>query len=474
MENIISFKSVAFKWVLNVFLVIFFIVFAFEIIFGVFINSYYTTEIEKKSKEYAQSFITPLKSALPESFEVTAKDYCEKFEHKDKMEIQVLSPTGDVLISTSGFEFTPNSMPDFERATAEQAGSFIGKNTVGESIIAETELLTTKEGNVYGAVRFVVSLREADKHILISCLIAVAIGVVLLTVIGFSGLYFTNSIVRPIRSVSNMSRKIAMGDFNSRIEIKPDNEIGELCDSINYMASELQHAENMKNDFISSVSHELRTPLTAIRGWAETAKYSVGYDEETVLKGLDVVLKESERLHHLVEELLDFSRMRSDRLSLDMANFNVNTILNEAADMYRELAKKQSVELIFMRKTEEILCFGDANRIKQVFINVIDNALKYNQAGGQILIEETVEDDCVQVSVSDTGVGIAAQDVDRVKEKFYKANKQVRGSGIGLAVADEIIKQHNGLLLVDSTEGVGTTVKIVLPLLKQEGESNEL
>ena len=474
METVINFKSVAWKWVFNVFLVIFFIIFALEIIFGVFINSYYTNEVEAKSKEYVQSFITPLRGVLPENFEIAARDYCEKFEHKNKMEVQILSPGGRVLVSTSGFEYTPKNMPDFERAMTGLPGTFLGKNSVGESILAETELLATKEGEVYGAVRFVVSLREANKQILVACIVAVAIGIALLTVIVFSGLYFTNSIVRPIRGVSNMARKIAMGDFNSRIEIQSNNEVGELCDSINYMASELQQAENMKNDFISSVSHELRTPLTAIRGWAETAKYSVGYDEETVLKGLDVVLKESERLHHLVEELLDFSRMRSERLSLDMANFNVNLILAEATDMYRELAKKQSVDLVYMRRNEELLCFGDANRIKQVFINVIDNALKYNQAGGQILIEQVCEDDCIQISVSDTGVGIAAQDLDRVKEKFYKANKQVRGSGIGLAVADEIIKQHNGLLLLDSTEGVGTTVKIVLPLLKQEGETNEL
>jgi signal transduction histidine kinase len=270
-----------------------------------------------------------------------------------------------------------------------------------------------------------------------------------------------------------MARKIAMGDFNSRIDIQENNEIGELCDSINYMASELQQAENMKNDFISSVSHELRTPLTAIRGWAETAKMSIGFDEETVGKGLDVVIKESERLHSLVEELLDFSRMQSGRLPITFDEFEVSKMLMEAADMYRELSKKQNVELIYIPSNREILCMGDANRIKQVFINVIDNALKYNQPGGQILIEQTVQDDCVQISVSDTGVGIAERDIDRVKEKFYKANKQVRGSGIGLAVADEIIKQHNGLLLVDSTEGIGTTVTVVLPILTKEQTAPE-
>ncbi len=477
MEMKIKFKSVAWKWVLNVFLVIFLIIFALEVIFGLFIHSYYTNEVEAKAKEYAQSFVSSLKSIPYENFEATARDYCEKFEHKEKMEIQIISFDGKVIVSTSGFAHTPDAMPDYEQAKTGVEGTYLGKSSVGEDIFAKTTLLLNPDGESFGAVRWVVSLEEANRQVFIACTVAIVLGALVLAVIVFSGLYFTNSIVRPIRGVSNVSRKIAMGDFNSRIEIEANNEIGELCDSINYMASELQQAENMKNDFISSVSHELRTPLTAIRGWAETAKLSVGYDEETVNKGLDVVLKESERLQHLVEELLDFSRMRSDRLSLDMAEFKLNTMLLEAAEMYRELSKQQNVELVFMEYPEDIFCFGDANRIKQVFINVIDNALKYNQAGGQILIEQKCEDGCVQITVSDTGVGIAAADLDRVKEKFYKANKQVRGSGIGLAVADEIIKQHNGLLLIDSTEGIGTTVTIVLPLFEKEntqGEINEL
>ena len=116
---------------------------------------------------------------------------------------------------------------------------------------------------------------------------------------------------------------------------------------------------------------------------------------------------------------------------------------------------------------------GDPNRLKQVFINIIDNAVKYTENGGQVLVDQTAEEGCARITVKDTGVGIPAQDIDRVKEKFYKANKTVRGSGIGLAVADEIIKQHKGLLFLESTEGVGTTVTIVLPLYEQETEAEE-
>ena len=116
------------------------------------------------------------------------------------------------------------------------------------------------------------------------------------------------------------------------------------------------------------------------------------------------------------------------------------------------------------------MVLGDRDRLKQVFINVLDNAVKYTEKGGLILITQLEDEGCVQIQFKDTGVGIPAAAVEHVKEKFYKANQTVRGSGIGLAVADEIIKQHDGLLLVESTEGVGTTVTVVLPIIEEEAE----
>lgn len=472
MDIEIKFKSVAWKWMVHVFLLIFLIIFALEVIFCVFIRSYYLSRVQSAAEEYAQNIISPLSQYEPERFESAAREYCEDFAYKDKMEVQVIDASGNVFVSTTGFERRSETMPDYNIASSgDGTGYWTGKNASGEKIMCYTVLLEDDD-RAFGAVRWIIALTAVNKHILWTCAVAVTVGLAVLVFIGISGVYFTMSIVRPIRSVSNVARKIAMGDFDSRIEIQSNNEIGELCDSINYMASELKRADNIKNDFISSISHELRTPLTAIRGWTETAKLSVGYDEETVKKGLDVVLTESERLHRLVEELLDFSRMQSGKLSLNFAEFDLCKVLNEVVDMYSELSKQQNVELMYIPAKEKVFCFGDSDRIKQVFINVIDNALKYNQSGGQILIEKQSEDGCVRVSVSDTGIGIAAVDLNRVKEKFYKANKQVRGSGIGLAVADEIIKQHNGLLLVDSTEGVGTTVTVVLPV-SEDGDKGE-
>ena len=176
------------------------------------------------------------------------------------------------------------------------------------------------------------------------------------------------------------------------------------------------------------------------------------------------MLSEADRLSGLVEELLDFSRMQSGRLTVNTQPIDVSTLLRSTYDMYTELAAKQGIELSYTPPMQNSIVMGDPDRLKQVFINVIDNAVKYTEKGGLVLVVQTREEACVQIVIKDTGVGIPAGDVEHVKEKFFKSNKTVRGSGIGLAVADEIIKQHQGLLLIESTEGVGTTVTIVLPL----------
>jgi signal transduction histidine kinase len=198
---------------------------------------------------------------------------------------------------------------------------------------------------------------------------------------------------------------------------------------------------------------------------------SIGFDEELVTRGLDVVLSEADRLSSLVEELLDFSRMQNGKLALNIRPDDVSVLLDSAVDMYTELARQQGVEISYNAPMTPSVVMGDRDRLKQVFINIIDNAVKYTEKGGLVLVQQLMEEGCVQIIVKDTGVGIPAADLDHVKEKFFKSNKTVRGSGIGLAVADEIIKQHQGLLFLESTEGVGTTVTIVLPLCELPEET---
>lgn len=474
----IKFKSITYKWFFNIFLVIAAIVCVAAVAFSSLYSSLYAEKIESLAVDYSDAF-SALENTTSKTFKDTAISLASDFEYKDKIEVQVMDKNGKVFVSTTGFATNAADMPDYIKAKETgKMQTFKGKSATKESIMAGTILVYNESGEELGAYRWITSMERVDKLVGYVIAVVIMICVLILAVTGVTGLFFVKSIVNPIRDVSNIARTIAMGNFKSRIEIKRDDEIGELCDAINYMASELSNSENVKNDFISSVSHELRTPLTAIRGWGETAKMSLGTDEELVERGLDVVLSEADRLSSLVEELLDFSRMQTGRLSLVSQPLNVSLILRESVDMYRELAKKQDIELVLSAPKEDITVMGDKNRLKQVFINIIDNAVKYTEGSGQVLVNLDTEEACLRLTIKDTGVGIPAEDIDRVKEKFYKANKTVRGSGIGLAVADEIIKQHDGLLFIESIENVGTTVTVVLPiyeeLVAEEPQAEEL
>ncbi len=466
------FKSIAMRWLFKVYLIIALAVIVIAIILSTLFAALIFNTVQSQATDYAQGFEN-LSSADKNSFYDLAINLSDEFEYKNKIEVQIVDSTGRVIVSTTGFQPPDDMSGEYARALASSSGTALyrGKNSGGEQIMASTRIIYDTKGEALGAYRWITSLKAAYRNIGITVTTVVVISLLVLGLCALSGLFFLKEIVAKLRDMGNTTRKIAGGDFKARIEVSSNDELGELGETINYMASELETAETMKNDFISSVSHELRTPLTAIRGWGETAKMSLGADEDLVARGLDVVLSEADRLSGLVEDLLDFSRMQSGRMIVNNVQpMDVSHSLLTVSDMYTELAVKQGIELSYTPPVQSSIVMADPDRLKQVFINVIDNAVKYTEKGGLVLVAQTREEGCVRIVVKDTGVGIPAEDIDRVKEKFFKSNKTVRGSGIGLAVADEIIKQHQGLLFIESTEGVGTTVTIVLPLYEPEEE----
>ena len=435
---------------------------------GVAVRNYYYNAVSQWVSRYARSFES-LSVADPGSYAASARQLAEAFNMKTGVEIQFLDQNGNIIVSTNGFlPTTQEPYGDYAEAAANgDIGTWTGKLSSGEKVMSACVLLADYGSGSNGAVRCVTSLSQVNRQILFVIVISGVVGLMALFMAYMIGKYFVQSIVRPLHDVSQVAREIAGGDFKSRIEIRELNEIGELCDSINYMAGELESTEQLKNEFISSVSHELRTPLTAIKGWGETVRDSVYTDHALVTKGIDVILRESERLSGLVEELLDFSRMQSGRMVYKMEKLDILAELGEAVCMYEEAAKKAGVTLIYHEPESLPGVIGDSNRLTQVFVNIIDNAIKYNHEGGVVQVRAKADEAGIRITVNDSGVGIPAADLDKVKEKFYKANKTVRGSGIGLAVADEIVRHHQGTLTVESAEGIGTTVTVLLPTIPE-------
>ena len=400
-----------------------------------------------------------------QDFLTAARNYVENFPNKESMELMVFNSEGHIITTSIGFAPDQSQpMPDYQQALADANGygTWTGRLTSGGKVMADTRVIQNDAGSVVGGVRYVVSLEEADKQIGMVVGILILAGVVILLFISTSSYYFMKSILTPIKEIGATARRIAQGDFKARIEKSNDDEIGQLCDTINDMAVELGAAEKMKNDFISSVSHELRTPLTAIKGWAETMQGG-GMDDETFDKGMSVIIRESERLSGIVEELLDFSRMQSGRMTLTMDKIDILAELGEAVYMFSERAKSEHKYLLYEEPRMLSPVLGDINRLRQVFVNILDNALKYTGEGGTISVVASEENGYIRVAISDNGCGIPPEHLPNVKKKFYKANQTVRGSGIGLALADEIMRLHSGSLEIESHENVGTVVTIRIP-----------
>ena len=468
-------KGITKRWVLNTFAVILIILCILIIAFALIVQNFYYNGIRQTLGGRASELVN-IYSDYNDSFIDTAREYVENFPDKELMELMVINKDGKAVINSTGFSpDNSESMIDYERALSspEHYGDWHGDISSGENVMALTRVITDSNDNPVGAIRYVVSLEEADRKIFIAISAVCLVGLLIMFFIFISSTYFLSSIVRPVREISDTAKKIAQGDFNARIDKFYDDEIGDLCDTINYMAGELGTADKMKNDFISSVSHELRTPLTAIKGWAETMQLDGFQDKRTLQKGMNIIIKETERLGGIVEEVLDFSRIQQDRMVLIIDRVDLIAELDESIYMLKERANRENKHIIYEAPEMLPIIVGDRNRLRQVFINVIDNALKYSSSDGVVNITADADEDNITITVADNGCGISAEDLPKVKQKFYKANQTVRGSGIGLAVADEIIKLHHGMLDIDSTEGVGTTVTITLPVIKEEQPSEE-
>lgn len=459
------------RWVTNnlipICLLLVVAVLVFSVTVSYFLNSNLASQLETRADASAALFQTYINKSENEFFD-SAHRYTEEFVDKDKMEFEVVGVNGYVICSSSSSiltGFRPGT-PDVAEAIAQQkTRSFSGRDSLtGERVMSVSSPVYLSSGELIGAIRYVTGLSNVDRSVTELSLFAVGAVCIIFLFVLLSNTYFLRSIVNPIREINDTTKRIAAGEYGITIEKKFNDEIGELADSINFMSSETQRSIMIKNDFISSVSHELRTPLTAINGWAETLLHSEGLDK-IEQRGLSVILRESNHLREMVEELLDFSRIESGRLVINKTTMDVKAELEDTILMFEQRLQQDKLHVVYTDCCgSEVLIQGDRSRLRQVFVNIIDNARKYSPPNETIDIKIERRSEWAAVVIADHGPGIPAADLPRVKQKFYKGNANKPGSGIGLAVSDEIVQMHGGELRIESEEGNGTVVTILLPL----------
>ncbi len=458
------------RWIFNTVLPVLILLVLTVVLFSMGVSNYYYSSmrdgLEKQAQAQAGAFNDYFMDNGFSSYYQKAVQAASDYADKDRIELQFLSNNGAVIVSTSGL--TSGTSPGTDditwAITKSEMKHYLGQDPeTGEMILAVSHPLIS-EGKVRGVLRLVTSVRLVNRQVMLAVLTIALIAMLCMALVIISNLIFINNVVEPVAVVSEAAKRISAGSYGFQIENKYADELGELVENINDMSLRIGQNEKMKSEFISSVSHELRTPLTAINGWGETILEDPTGDPVQVRRGIRIILNESRRLSTMVEELLEFSKMEDGRFTLRIEQVDLQAEFEDATFTYRELFRQEGIELEY-DDGGEILppISGDPERLKQVFCNVLDNAAKHGGAGKRIMTSISKEGGYQVVRVRDFGPGIPEEELPFVKQKFYKGSSKARGSGIGLAVCDEIISLHNGIFEIGNADGGGAIVTIRLP-----------
>lgn len=398
-------------------------------------------------------------------------DNVDVFWNDKQGQIEILDESGNLLMDSYGIRDSEVlSTPDILKSRNGETGVWTGKiGYYDDKVMIVSKGINSKinPNEMIGIIRIIFPLKEVHKIIdsfsalfLVISIIVIFLGVIM-------SLIIARDIVSPIKKITVVAKEMAKGNLSIRSYINDNIEIAQLSKTLNYMGCEVEKREKLKNEFISSVSHELRTPLTAIKGWAVTLKYDCS-DVETIALGLDIIEKESDRLTDMVEELLDFSKLINGVVSLNIKEHNVKGFIDYIENYMRPRADREGKKFSITIDNEVTKCYFDENRLKQVLINIIDNAFKFTDESGKISLNAKIDENYLVFVVKDNGSGINSDDLPRVKDKFYKGRNSKSKNGIGLSICDEIVNLHNGVLEIESIENKGTEVRVKIPLDKGE------
>lgn len=432
-------------------------------------SAYYYASMESDLRAHASSagsFFAEYQDQSYEDYYQSCIAYAQSFDDRNLIELQFINADGQVAASSYGeWVGTYPATPDISDAVSScEISSYIGKaSQTGERIMAVSSPVVYRDGAVMGVLRYVRTTAQMDSQIAGIATVSLAALAVFVLLVLISSNYYIRSILIPLGEIIDKSQKIADGSYGIRIQTQFDDEIGDLAQIINDMSQKISENEKLQRDFISSLSHELRTPLTAITGWSETLLSSDKLDIDT-RRGVRIIHREADRLTDMVLDLLDFTRIQDDRMTLNMETVDIRAEFEDTVFMYGSRLSEEGISLKYVDNDQEIPEIScDPQRLRQVFLNILNNAVKHGGEGKRIDASIVYQDDYVVVRIRDYGPGIPEDELALVKKKFYKGSSKARGSGIGLAVSDEIVQKHGGELILENALAGGTLVTIRLP-----------
>lgn len=391
------------------------------------------------------------------------------FYRNNVSQVQILDNSSNVLFDSLGSSKIGTKIKSTDVINANKGEysyqKIINKKT-GEEVIALSYPLSDNQKQI-GIIRLISSTAKVKENVNNQMIIFLFFGFTIFLFALVVSFYASKRWIVPIKNLTKVGEKLAQGDFKVKASEDGKNEISELGQTLNYMSENIVKREDMKNEFISSVSHELRTPLTSIKGWAITLQAKeIQKNEDMLNQGLTIIENEGERLSLMVEDLLNFSRLSSTSFQYEKEDLNIVEIAKEVYQQLYLRSLNEKINFDFKTAYEEIIVNCDKNRMKEVFINIIDNAMKFTPKDGHIDIFISKEDENVNIEVKDDGEGIKEDEISFVSSKFFKGSSSKSQTGLGLSICEEIVKAHDGKLVIKSKYTVGTSVIVVLPRAK--------
>jgi two-component system phosphate regulon sensor histidine kinase PhoR len=283
----------------------------------------------------------------------------------------------------------------------------------------------------------------------------------------------SRSLIRKITEMSEIATEIRKGSLERRIPVSSKDELGALAENLNGMVAKLNEditrlrkLERVRSEFLGNVSHELRTPIFAMQGMLETLAQGALEDKEVSRDFVERALANTRRLNTLLGDLIEISRIESGEMKMSFRYFDLTEFLRTTIAELVPTARQKNIELTIEGEKEEVQGFGDKERLKQVMVNLIDNAIKYTPAGGRIAVTCREEGNGVRITVRDTGVGIPAEHLPRIFERFYRVDRErsreAGGTGLGLAIVKHIVEAHGSNVEIESEVGRGSTFSFSL------------
>ncbi|MCH7322830.1 ATP-binding protein [Solibacillus sp. MA9] len=292
--------------------------------------------------------------------------------------------------------------------------------------------------------------------------------VMFLIVAAFFVYYGMRKILQPLAKLQRAVGKMTTGQYETRVTVTSNDEIGSLSAAFNQMAAAIQREDEAQKSFLATVSHELRTPISYVKGYSEAIQNGL-VDVQQREEAIQIISREASRMERLTNELMQLAR-KDDITASEFDPLVLAENLRDAICLLSQQVMNKQIQII-QNFDEELIVLGDEQKQQQVWINVIENAIRYSHEQAQIIITTSKRENQAVITVQDFGIGIPKDDLPHVTERFYRVNKARSradgGSGLGLSIVEQIVKQHNGTLKIESKSEQGTRVIVTLPLMEE-------